>query len=1334
MGACLAAAALIAVCAPGPRRLAAQNAEREWQASSDGERRVEIVRRYRSLLAERPDDGPMLDRLVAESGAIGGPSALLEDYARLRAQQPDRLAWALLHGHLLRRLDRLDEAEEAYLAAHALQPDSLAALRGLARVALARRDDAGPVAWLRLALEAATSTTDRADILRSLLEYAVEARQWAEAANHAEALIALEPRNPDALQELADIYLRNRRWQDARGVLDRIVLLTATDTRRRAIALRDLGDAWQEEGDLDAAVQTWERALALVSPGHWLARDIRPRIVSARRQAGALDAWIQQQQQRAASRSPEEVLLLAEVLVEAGRAGEAESTLAAATRRLPAHQDLRLALVRILEERGALDEAIEHLGQLVRRQPRDSGLVFRHADLLRRAEREDEAVATLLALAGRSERAPDLLLEVADRLVRLQRMDEAQRLHERVTEVAPADPESWAALGRFHFARGRRSTAERIWERMRTTFPAEAEGWGRLAEVQRDHGLLEEAVLAATEALRLEPDDELRQQALAELLEEVQRLPQALQLWQPLRTAGSTVQVRQRARRAVLRLEQGLGRLQDRLPVWESAWRDSGALEDGWLWAEGLMELSRWPQAEVAWREVLVRWPGDGDTLAALAAMLEEQGRWEEALGVLEALLEANPARSRETLHRLASLSARLQDDEAALRHARRAVDLHPDDATARARLADVHRTLGDPASAREVLREAVALNPRALDRRMELVDLHLALHQPRAAETEVREVMRLSRDEPTLLLAGRRAIRLARVSGDLATLWPVLETALQDHQRAPAALKLMMELAEVQWLALEQGPAADVETHRQALVQRLVRPLNLALDSDDLLVRQRALQTATRLQDPALATALARTLLDADPLVRRQAALALVPVADARVADLIMRALDRGDPGLADLLLLALGGAAELPSVQAWLHARVEAPATPRSQRALALLGLARARSAERPAAQAHPSPWLSDTDTRVVQAAIVHLSGDRSPDDGTVRALALLLQQGSPREAAAAAWGLAFHASAEGVLGRCTLSAAPPLQSACAAAWLHVGRRPDPAAWPPAWMWWRDGEAEVDLQALLDAWVSLPALTEAPAWWPEREAVVRAALAWAADHGGDALRTALGGEAEAAGQVPAALARLLPPDLRGDMDAVWGRTLLVLRPALVPWALHGGETLQALTVATLARLHEVSPDDTLQRTLTALLGVHAGPEAAPALRVLACHPDVHPAGEVVPHLASAHWEVRAAASLALASGTRDQPGVDLLASLATDDPHGLVRLSARLALLRLQPEVHLADWTAAWPDMPLTQRRLVAGWLTDPLLATLRALAQADADPAVRAAAKTGACPGLR
>ncbi len=810
----LLAAALVGVPTLGPAPASAQG----WSAENTEQRRAEIIRRYREILERRPEEGRIFELLLTEVGGGAALDALADDYAARAEADPTDFGALMLLGHLRKRSDRLEDARAAYEAARELRPDDVLPWRSLggvyARLELRAESEE---AWER-ALALATDVDAQREILRELADIALAAREWERAGEYFDRLVALEPDNVYVRMELAETLVRFERYDDALAQYQAIADAAGTDTRQRAVATRDIGEVQMLMGLTDEAVETYRRAMRMVEPGYWLYRELQLRIVEVYRRADRLDEYVAELEQAQRSPSYEDLMLLASLYDELGRDDDAIEALRGAVRRNRGSVDARLALIRVLERRGETDAVIDEYRTLIRDNPGDAGFRFRLVDVLRRSGDRDGATATLEDVADRFVSDPNVLLEVADRYMRFRLPDEAGPLYERLVRIDPNEPDYRVALGEWHFLEGRRSEAERVWRELLRIIEPEADARAALGDVLADHGLTEEAILEYEEAVAAVPDSEPYRRSLARLYGEAGRMQQSLRLWTALLDESDQVQIRNEARAALVRGWESLGRLQDRIPEWRAEWEaDPGEIDRAYLVAEASQHLGDEDAAEAAWQAILAADATDVNALVGLERLYTAQGRISDSIAMLTRITEVAPGRAREALHRLAELSLRIFDDEAAVGFAQAAVALNPDDASAQARLGDVYRQMQRYDEAVAAYREAIDLDPRAFPVYFQLADVYQTMQRPAEANALYREVLESTRDEVQVLRAGRRALRIDQAAGTLDEFVAVVDERLYEPTVGTAFLKLAIEATDAQAQPLARLAAAGSEGDQAA-------------------------------------------------------------------------------------------------------------------------------------------------------------------------------------------------------------------------------------------------------------------------------------------------------------------------------------------------------------------------------------------------------------------------------------------------------------------------------------------------------------------------------------
>lgn len=229
--------------------------------------------------------------------------------------------------------------------------------------------------------------------------------------------------------------------------------------------------------------------------------------------------------------------------------------------------------------------------------------------------------------------------------------------------------------------------------------------------------------------------------------------------------------------------------------------------------------LNQYDNAAESYRELLSHYPGHVPVEMMLAAALKGAGRGEEALEVLDGVLQRNPQQYNAQLLRAAVLTLLERRDEA-LEQYREVLDSYPDHIQT---LLSYGRLLGErEGDAEEVLYlDALERNPQATGVRQRLGQLYLLRDNYAAAYQQFRLLLEQFPDNSRLLArVSMLAFRLER--------WPEVEQGIRqlrrlDSERDPQHYYLAVALAGQDRYdeaigELEQIPDEEVKSAEVAL------------------------------------------------------------------------------------------------------------------------------------------------------------------------------------------------------------------------------------------------------------------------------------------------------------------------------------------------------------------------------------------------------------------------------------------------------------------------------------------------------------------------------------
>ncbi|HEX6136568.1 MAG TPA: tetratricopeptide repeat protein [Casimicrobiaceae bacterium] len=419
-----------------------------------------------------------IERVLSEA-ALSGPGVgdVFMQLNRLFSQQSDKRAVLSLVRDVAKPYPKTPEAHYAIaLAAFGVGPDDAPSTREAREEidqALALRPD-----W------------ERAAVLKSEI---VERESPAEATKWLESFVGAHPEAKSAAGALAQQYVEQRRFADARALMQRLwdrepgsrdlqfavasIALQMKDYPEAERLLLELKTAgYGEPGVIDlylaqVAEETkqYEKAIEryrLVTDGDrgWLAKlrvgamyGKLGRLDEARRWLAGLDAVTREQKIQVKQAE-------AQVLRDAGDDAGAYRVLAQGLSDHPDTPDLIYDLAMVAEKLDKIDEAETRLKRLVELKPDDAqALNALGYTLVDRTPRTDEGLAFIERAHKLAPRDPFILDSLGWALYRKGRLDDAERYLQQALDGRP-DAEIAAHLGEVLWRKGERDKARALWK------------------------------------------------------------------------------------------------------------------------------------------------------------------------------------------------------------------------------------------------------------------------------------------------------------------------------------------------------------------------------------------------------------------------------------------------------------------------------------------------------------------------------------------------------------------------------------------------------------------------------------------------------------------------------------------------------------------------------------------------------------------------------------------------------------------------------------------------------------------------------------------------------
>ncbi|NRA33477.1 MAG: HEAT repeat domain-containing protein [Polyangiaceae bacterium] len=807
-----------------------------------------LIKRYMRVVLERPSASFPLQRLAelyrARDGKLDALVADLE--SQVGAKGPSAFSAQLVLGGLYRFDGQFDRAKTTFEAAIGGRPES-----GEARLALAsflefRGDKAGAKTAYEAALPRLKKDNEKEPVHRRLLTLSLDLKDWEAAKGHHRYLVKRAHGSFFARAELGRELMLREEYARAEEEYRSLLKFSVGDHRAVAPTLRDLGRALAKQGKESEALKVLRRGLRIAGKQSGLRREILGYTVEVYRSQEKLAELIVLLRSEA-NKDFDNQRLLGELLEETGQLTASLKAYKKALKIKAKDIEVRLKVVQLLQIQGELGRVTQHYQKLIIAAPHNPDFVFRLAEAWLQRGRRDKALEQLRKLEARSGTDEDILGSLVDFYERVGEGDRAMALLERLSRNPQGSARYLIELGDRYFAQGEEERAQQIWKRILNVVPGRADALHAYGEVLLQHDLVDEALHALRQAMKLAPGVVKYTKSFALALERTgSRSSRALRreqyktaeaIWQSLLDKADPRLARE-ARQHIVTLWSLSAELKQRLrPLERRLAFEEPDLESGRLLGEAYIRLRRYGDAERVLRVVISHEPTDIAALKRLERVLVLQRKMPAAIEVLEQLRRADRRRAQVYYERMAKYSAELYRDDQAIEYAARAVELSPDDARGHRRLGEMYRRRQDFERAILQFRKAIAKNDRLFEVYLELALLLANASKTDEADRLLRHVVRASPDEELISQAAKLSIQLNLGRPQLAALEKdLLPLALGNPER-PIYRRLLLELYGTLAFPLahraqssDPAEAALAQAALGRLGQRAVKPLLDAL------------------------------------------------------------------------------------------------------------------------------------------------------------------------------------------------------------------------------------------------------------------------------------------------------------------------------------------------------------------------------------------------------------------------------------------------------------------------------------------------------------------------
>ena len=744
-----------------------------------------VVARLKGLLARNPNDADALAKLLGLYRRYRTIELLRTEYDAQLAKKADDWATLVVIGRLALAAGDSATALTRLQAAHALKAEPTVAVELGALYRGAGQPYQAKDAFTRASAADAPRAV-RMKALRALADLALAAKDVDGARKTFEALVALDPGNVALRLELGDALALAGRHDEAIAVFEDAEGRLGTDPSRRVEAVARIGQAQEGKGDVDAAIETYRRAIKLVPKGYYLEVELTARIVDIHRRRQTLPTLLAQLEKEWPSgrRGHFEWDTLAHLYEETGQQDAAVAAYQQAVAKAPYELETQRRLIQLLESVGRDRDAIARYEAVAREAPGESSFQLDLAERYRRIGELKRALELLRRMEGRFGGDPGVQSAIADMYLRWGQDDLALAALARVARLDPDDPANLITLGEQYYQRNQKDQAMATWRKIANARTAAA--YARLGDVLAEHDGAAEGLVEYDKALKLEPTNADLYRGRAQIHERernfaaaVADLEKALALW----TKPSDRSARKDARRRLVAL----------LPHWDGGrfretyrarWRDAFAktppdLEAGYFLVELYRkDAGRAPAGEprATLERILSFAPEDQDTMLELIEVHRASKDADKAVALALELARIAPSREREMFELIAKIKTEEGNQDAeAIEWSQKALAKNPTDPDAYLSLAERYVQMQRIDDAAAAYARVIELDPRNFKAYFALAWLHRQRRRDADAAELYRRVLRQAQTDEDLEHAGREAITVEELAGTLGELEKVV-------------------------------------------------------------------------------------------------------------------------------------------------------------------------------------------------------------------------------------------------------------------------------------------------------------------------------------------------------------------------------------------------------------------------------------------------------------------------------------------------------------------------------------------------------------------------------
>lgn len=828
-----------------------------------------MLERYRSMLASNPDDDFAFRKLTLLYQTHSSFDRLLLEYRSLTEKNPRNYAAHVVLGKLYLHIDRFEESLVALEKAKNIDTTRYEAFKLLGEWHMRKRQYTQARTFLDSALERITNATVRERTLRDLVRLCVLGGDPEGGAKYFASLIKIKPNDFQTRWDYAEILAQAMQFEDARREYETLLKMAAGDTRRKIDVLKATGVLLERMGQDTQATDIYWKAMALTAPDHWVRTELVGRMVAIARRRDELPKLLQDFKKRWPNPNAFQATIIASIHGELGEFEKAFAFYRQALRQEPANVDIRLEFISLLEKSGAESKTIiaqqEALMHAAPEQPRFA------VELARRYAKSGmmrEALALAEKLMVQHANDASMQLSLAELFSQWNKPARVIQIYEKLIVLEPTDPEHYVQLGQLYWTRGERKKAVATWEKILRPGIVDNPGEAHhiLSGVYMEVGRLPEALAQARAAIAKKPNETMFLFQLGQILVKNNLLQEAEKtfettLQEALRQSDAAMA--RKVRKQLLKLWQDMNTLMTRLTQRLETWTPD-QIEQGMFLAEGFLLLGQWEQALQIYKKMRIAQPSLSEPLMGLIALYEGLGRYHDYIRALEEALTLVPNRAKEFYEQLSAAWAIVGNDTKARMYLQMALEKDTRDSKSWAKAGELAIKLEDYKGAIRAFQEAIRLDPYEIHYYFQLAFLQQQEGLLSDAAVTYHHIIARASEDETVERAGRLALELGEITGELGKLEKVLHPLSFTYAHRPVFSRLLLETyrryVPILYRASRQSNSKAAKEELARIASRALKPLLDVLASENITEQENARSLLAQLGNANAAIPLLRT------------------------------------------------------------------------------------------------------------------------------------------------------------------------------------------------------------------------------------------------------------------------------------------------------------------------------------------------------------------------------------------------------------------------------------------------------------------------------------------